>query len=88
MAFHDLRSYLSRLEEEGELKRVRAEVDWNQEIGAMTRLVCERREPAPLFENIKGYPGHRMAGVLLGPGKPLHARVSDCPGTRESDTPA
>jgi phenylphosphate carboxylase alpha subunit len=73
----DLREYLRELEAEGELIKVTAEVDAHLEVGAITRLACERREPAPLFENIKGYPGHRMAGVLMGPGKhTTHSRIA------------
>jgi phenylphosphate carboxylase alpha subunit len=73
----DLREYLQVLERAGELRRVKAEVDWKWEAGAMSRLVNERRGPAPLFENIKGYPGQQMAAVLLGPSKPaLFARLA------------
>lgn len=76
-AHADLRGYIDALEAMGEVQRVRAEVDWNQEIGAITRRVCETRSAAPLFESIKGYPGHRMAGALMGPGRTnLHARVA------------
>jgi len=73
----DVREYIDLLEKAGELRRVRAEVDWKFEAGAMSRLVCERRGPAPLFENIKGYPGQSLAAVLMGPTKPLlHGRVA------------
>jgi UbiD family decarboxylase len=73
----DLREYLDILEQAGELRRVKTEVDWKFEAGAMSRLVNERRGPAPLFENIKGYPGQQIAGVLFGPSKPaLHARTA------------
>src|SRR4051812_14585368 len=75
--FQDLREYVDALEEHGLLKRIKAEVDWNLEMGAVTRLVCERREAAPLFENVRGYPGHRVLGVVMGPSRPaLHARVA------------
>ncbi|MGH7905528.1 MAG: UbiD family decarboxylase [Candidatus Binataceae bacterium] len=73
----DLREFIDRLEAHDELRRVSAEVDWRYEIGAMSRLVCEKRGPAPLFENVKDYPGHRVAAVLIGPSKPaLHARTA------------
>ena len=72
----DLREYIDVLERAGELRRVRAEVDWHWEAGAMSRLACERRGPAPLFENVKDYPGQQLAAVLMGPGKPLHARTA------------
>jgi 4-hydroxy-3-polyprenylbenzoate decarboxylase len=55
MGFMDQRQWLMLLEKEGELKRISAEVDWNREIGALTRKVLERRGPALLFENITGY---------------------------------
>ncbi|HXP92836.1 MAG TPA: UbiD family decarboxylase, partial [Candidatus Binatia bacterium] len=74
---NDLREYIDVLERAGELRRVRTEVDWHHEVGAMSRLVTERRGPAPLFERIKDYPGQQIAAVLLGPSKPhLHARVA------------
>jgi UbiD family decarboxylase len=73
----DLREYLVVLEKAGELRRVKVEVDWQFEAGAMSRLANERRGPAPLFENVKGYPGQQLAAVLLGPSKPaLHARAA------------
>jgi 4-hydroxy-3-polyprenylbenzoate decarboxylase len=73
----DLREYIGRLEAVGELRRIRTEVDWRFEVGAMSRLVCERRGPAPLFENVKDYPGQSIAGVLLGPSRPnLLARAA------------
>lgn len=73
----DTREYIDLLERAGELRRVRAEIDWKFEAGAMSRLVCERRGPAPLFENVKGYPGQQLAAVLMGPSKPqLHGRVA------------
>jgi len=72
----DTREFIELLERAGELRRVRAEVDWKFEAGAMSRLVCERRGPAPLFENVKGYPGQQLAAVMMGPTKPLHGRVS------------
>ncbi|MGH7906144.1 MAG: UbiD family decarboxylase [Candidatus Binataceae bacterium] len=83
----DLREFIQELEAQGELRRIKAEVDWNYEAGAMSRLVCERRGPAPLFENIKGYPGHNLAAVLLGPGKPLHARTAIALGIDKNTPP-
>ncbi len=45
----DLREYIAQLEAVDELRRISTEVDWRFEVGAMSRLVCERRAPAPLF---------------------------------------
>lgn len=56
MAYKDVRQYVSALEEHGELRRVKREVDWDLEAGAIMRLVNEKSLPSPLFQRIKGYP--------------------------------
>ncbi|HLB13259.1 MAG TPA: hypothetical protein VJO15_09915, partial [Dehalococcoidia bacterium] len=64
MAFRDLREYIDRLEQEGELVRVGAEVDWDLELGGIVRRATETKAPAPFFEKIKGYPpGYRALGA-------------------------
>ncbi len=55
MGFLDTRQWIANLEQQGELRRIRAEVDWDREIGAVTRRVLQKKGPALLFENIKGY---------------------------------
>ena len=55
MAYKDLREFLARLEKEGELKRITAEVDWNLEITEITDRITKSGGPALLFENVKGY---------------------------------
>jgi UbiD family decarboxylase len=53
---YDLRSFIIRLEEEGELARVKAQVNWKYELGAISRQVFgPPAGPAILFENIKDY---------------------------------
>ena len=54
MGFLDLRQWVANLEQQGELRRITAEVDWDREIGAITRRVLEKKGPALLFENVKG----------------------------------
>ena len=56
MAYKDLREFIAKLEQEGELKRVKAKVDWDQELCAVAKLSEEQRGPALLFENVKDYP--------------------------------
>ena len=63
-AFMDLRQWIALLEKENELRRIRAEVDWDREIGAISRRALERRGPALLFESIKGYRSGRCTRVL------------------------
>jgi len=55
MGHKDLRDWIDKLEAEGELRRIKAEVDWNLEISEILRRVNSRRGPAILFENIKDY---------------------------------
>lgn len=71
MPYADLREYINRLEEEGELKRIKAEVDWNLELGAIMRRANDLREPALLFEKIKDYPSdYRILANATGATKP------------------
>lgn len=61
---HDLRSFIDILSKEGLLVRIRATVDWKEEIGAIVRKVNDmypKNIPAILFESIKDYPnGYRL----------------------------
>jgi phenylphosphate carboxylase alpha subunit len=71
MPYADLREYIRRLEEEGELKRIKTEVDWNLELGAIMRRANDLRQPALLFENIKGYPPeYTILANMVGAAKP------------------
>ena len=54
MAHKDLRGFIERLEKEGELKRIRAEVDPVLEITEITDRVTRAGGPALLFEQPKG----------------------------------
>jgi 4-hydroxy-3-polyprenylbenzoate decarboxylase len=65
MLWNDLREYLNRLEECGELKRING-AHWSEEIGAIAELMTERRGPALLFDEIKDYPsGYRVAANVF-----------------------
>ena len=53
---YDLRSFIKRLEEEGELARIKVEVDWKYELGAIARKTYGiPSNPALLFEKVKDY---------------------------------
>jgi len=54
LAYRDLRAFLTRLEREGELKRISAEVDPVLEITEITNRVTKAGGPALLFERPKG----------------------------------
>ncbi len=51
----DLRDFIDACEKVGQLKRIKAEVDWNLELSHIAKLVEERQGPALLFENVKDY---------------------------------
>ena len=64
---NDLREYVDRLEAEGELQRIEAEVDRDLEVGAVIRRSYDLKAPAPFFQKIKGYPkGFRILGAPVG----------------------
>ena len=52
--FSDLQGFLALLEERGELRRIRAEVDPELEITEIASRVIEEQGPALLFENVRG----------------------------------
>jgi 4-hydroxy-3-polyprenylbenzoate decarboxylase len=59
----DLRSFISLCEKEGELKRIKPEVDWDLEMSHIAKLNEERGGPALLFEKVKGYPSPVLSSV-------------------------
>jgi 4-hydroxy-3-polyprenylbenzoate decarboxylase len=59
----DLRGFISLCEKEGELKRIKPEVDWNLEMSHIAKLNEERGGPALLFEKVKGYPSQVISSV-------------------------
>lgn len=62
-----LREFIEGLREIGEVQPINKEVDWNLEIGAITRRSYELRAPAPLFNQIRGIePGFRVLGAPGG----------------------
>ncbi|MFC1979482.1 UbiD family decarboxylase [Chloroflexota bacterium] len=68
MAYKDFREWIAKLEGEGELKRIKVEVDWNEEIGGITRRAFDMKEqsPALLFENIKDYQNGHCTKLFTG----------------------
>jgi UbiD family decarboxylase len=61
ITINSLQDWLQIVERIGELKRIRAEVDAELEMGTITYMSGKTPGgPALLFENIKGYPGGRL----------------------------
>lgn len=50
-----MRDFIEQAEKEGQLKRIKAEVDWDLELAHIAKLNEEESGPALLFENVKGY---------------------------------
>ncbi len=65
MALKDLREYLDLLENNSCLKKVSYEVSPILEIPEILRRVMYKKGPAVVFENVKDYPGWRVAGNLF-----------------------
>lgn len=65
MSFVDLRTFLARLEQDGDLARIRVPVDPNQEMTIIQHRVMAKGGPALLFENVTGSP-YRVVSNLFG----------------------
>jgi len=78
MPFSDLRSFLAHLERQGDLRRVRAEVDPEYEIAEIAQRAIREKKPALLFENVKGsrYP---VAVNVLGTRRRVEAALGRSP---------
>ncbi|MEE8395159.1 MAG: UbiD family decarboxylase, partial [bacterium] len=66
--YRDLREWLERVDEIRELKRIPEQVDWDEEMAAITYLAAKQEGgPALLFENVKDHGnGDRVLGNILG----------------------
>lgn len=60
----DMREFIRKCEEMGELKRITAEVDWDLEISHISKLNEEKGGPALLFENVKGHNSPVLTGAF------------------------
>ncbi|MCF8006308.1 MAG: 4-hydroxy-3-polyprenylbenzoate decarboxylase [Methylovulum sp.] len=55
MKYHDLRDFIKKLEQQGELKRITVPVDPHLEMTEISNRVLKQQGPALLFEYPKGY---------------------------------
>jgi phenylphosphate carboxylase alpha subunit len=67
----DNRQFIKALIKSGDAITVNEEVDWDLEMGAIVRLVCEKKAPAPYFKHIKDYPGFEAFGAPLATHRKL-----------------
>jgi phenylphosphate carboxylase alpha subunit len=67
MAFNSHRDFFEVLEKEGELARIKREVDWDGEAGLIGRKTYEMEGPCLLFEKVKDYPeGYTISSGTTG----------------------
>ncbi len=69
--YANFRGFLDFLERQGKLLRVRQEVDTRFDIAAGIRKVSDNDGPALLYENIRNYPGWRVAAGVFATRKLL-----------------
>ena len=67
--FEDLRDFLTHLESQEQLLRVKDEVGIKYEIAAGMRKTSDIEGPALLFESVRGFPGWRVLGGLFATRK-------------------
>ena len=83
--YPDNRAFIEALRASGDLVQVDREVDWDLEMGAIVRRVCEKRGPSPYFTKIKDYDGFEALGAPLATyrklavalGMPADSRIPD-----------
>src|SRR5437879_1822732 len=75
LLWKDLRGWLNLIEREGNLKRIGAQVDPNEELAAVTFLASRQPDsPALLFENLVGDTTRaRILTNMLGASKERYA---------------
>ena len=76
----DLRAYVQRLRELGEIQEITTPASLDEEVGAVIRRSYELRAPAPWFRNIEGTDNRfsllgAPAGVSAQPGRAF-ARIA------------
>ncbi len=59
------REFVEACIKSGDAVRIKQEVDWENEAGAIVRRACELAAPAPFMEKIKDYPGFSYFGAPL-----------------------
>jgi 4-hydroxy-3-polyprenylbenzoate decarboxylase len=65
MAKMDLRDFIGKLKEDGELKEINREVHWNLEASAIASMSAITGGPAVLFNKITGYEEGRLTSGLF-----------------------
>jgi len=61
----DNRQFIEDLKQYNQLVTIDQEVDWDLEMGAISRRACEKKSAAPFFQKVKDYPGWRVLGAPM-----------------------
>jgi phenylphosphate carboxylase alpha subunit len=61
----DNREFIKMLKASGDMVTVEQEVDWDLEMGAIVRRVCEQQLPSPYFKKITDYPQFEAFGAPM-----------------------
>lgn len=77
----DNREFIEDLKKTGDVVVVEREVDWDLEMGAIVRRVCERKAPAPYFKKVKDYPEFEAFGAPLATYRRLAVALGLDPDT-------
>ncbi|KAH8646115.1 3-polyprenyl-4-hydroxybenzoate decarboxylase [Xylariales sp. PMI_506] len=64
---HSFREFVEQLKKDDDLVEINEEIDPNLEAAAITRLVCETDDKAPLFNNLKGQNDKGLFRILGAP---------------------
>ncbi len=80
----DLRDFIAKCESEGELRRIKVEVNWELELSHVAKINEENKGPALLFENVKDYKIPVLSSAFTSPkrlaialGMPLEFSMCD-----------
>ncbi|KAF4954213.1 hypothetical protein FGADI_5426 [Fusarium gaditjirri] len=65
---HSFRTFVEQLKADNDLVEINDEIDPHLEAAAITRLVCETDDKAPLFNNLKGQNDKGLWRMLGAPG--------------------
>ena len=85
VAWHDLRGWITQVEQHGELARITANVDPKEELGAVTLLASRQdKSPALMFESLQDdTTGSRILTNMLGASRERYALAVGLDPVRE-----
>ncbi|MCP4574796.1 MAG: UbiD family decarboxylase, partial [Deltaproteobacteria bacterium] len=78
--YNDLRDFIRLMEEKGQLKRIKKEVNWDQEISAVFIKSCKQKNRALLFEKVRDSSMPLLIGSLASA-----ERIRMCVGKTEAE---